>query len=52
MSKISVASSWLGIFVGIAIVFGAIAHSARTDPVGRVSTAHVAVHGIVISPYN
>jgi hypothetical protein len=51
MNKISVASTWLGILTGIAIVFATIAHAAKTDPVGHVTSAYAAFHGVV-PPFN
>jgi hypothetical protein len=52
MSKTSLASSWFGILAAIVMVFGSIEHAAKSDPVGHVSTASVAVHGVVIPPFN
>ena len=52
MNKIRVASTWLGIFASIGIVFGTMAHAAKTDPVSRQSTPYTATHGVVIPPLN
>ncbi|WJR77253.1 hypothetical protein [Bradyrhizobium sp. NP1] len=51
MNKISVVSTWLGILTCIVIVFATIAHAAKTDPVGHVTSGYAAFHGIA-PPFN
>jgi hypothetical protein len=50
MSKIGLIGSWLGIFVVVATVLGAVEHASKIDP-SRMETAHVAVRGVVIPPF-
>jgi len=49
MYKIGVPSICLGILACIAVAAATIPHTAKTNPVGHVSTAHVAVHGISLN---
>jgi hypothetical protein len=51
MGKNTVIGTWVGIFAFIAIMLGGLEHASRTDPSG-VETAHVAVRGVVIPPFN
>jgi hypothetical protein len=52
MKKISVVSTWLGVLAVIVIVLASIAHAAKADRVGRSSGAYVAIHGVVIPPFD
>jgi hypothetical protein len=50
MSKSGLIGTWLGVFVVVATVLGAIEHASKVDP-ARIETAHVAVRGVVIPPF-
>jgi hypothetical protein len=51
MTRINIIATWVGILATFVVVFGGLAHAGRTDPEGRVESAHGAVHGVVISPF-
>jgi hypothetical protein len=51
MSRITTIATWFGIVATFAVVFGGLAHAGHADPEGRVESAHGAVHGIVIPPF-
>ena len=50
-SNNSIIGTWVGIFVFIAVALGGLERASRTDP-GRVDSAHVAVRGVVLPPFN
>ena len=51
MGNKSVIGTWIGIFAFNTIMLGGLEHASRTDPSG-VETAHVAVRGVVMPPFN
>jgi hypothetical protein len=52
MSNGSVIIPWIGAIVAITLALSQLSHAARTDPAAVVHEGHVAVHGIVIPPFN
>ena len=52
-NNVKVAGTWVAILASVIIVFGTIAHAAKTDPAREIhGSAYDAVGGIVIPPFN
>ena len=50
MGRLTAIAGYVGIVTTFAVVFGGLMHAGNTDPEGRVTSAHSAIHGIIIIP--